>query len=180
MAKTRRFERVTFIRPKRRETENPIPPYSKALRLELAQNAEAVGRVTCLDFVLTMGLPAAALASLQPSVERFFRGDLSPRIDEISAEDAKVLFGDGWGQISREISELVAKTPESRAHWFLSVGSDVSGCTAFKVWPIIMSEPSTPFCPPRDVLYDQIELMILERFAVILNMNGLPEPWVKL
>lgn len=180
MGKKRQFQRVTHIRPKRRATQNPRPPYSEARWLELEQNAEAVARVTCLDFMLTMGLPAAALAPLQTSVERFFRGDLSPRIDEISAEDAKVLFGDDWWQISREISELVAKTPESKAHWFLSVGSDVSGCTAFKVWPIIMSEPSTPFCPPRDVLYDEVELMILERFAVILNMSGLPEPWVKL
>ena len=180
MAKKRMFDRVSYIRPKPRETENPCPPYSKAQRQKLAENAEAVARVTCLDFMLTMGLPAAALAPLQISVERFFRGDLSPRIDEISAEDAKHLSGHAWAQMSRDVSELVAKTPESKAHWFLSVGSDVSGCTAFKVWPIIMSEPSTPFCPPRDVLYDEVELMILERFAVILNMSGLPEPWVKL
>ena len=180
MAKTRRFERVTLIRPKRRETENPIPPYSKALRLELAQNAEAVARVTCLDLALTMGLPAAALAPLQTSVERFFRGDLSPRVDEISAEDAKLLARDDWWQTSRELSELVEKTPQTKGHWFLSIGLDIEGKTAFKVWPIALSEPTAPFCPPRDVLYDEIELMILERFAVILNMRGLPEPWVKL
>lgn len=180
MAKSRRFERVTFIRPKWRATGNPRPPFSKALRRLLEQNAKAVARVTCLDFVLTMGLPAAALAPLQTSVERFFRGDLSPRIDEISAADAELLSGHAWAQMSRDVSEKVANTPHAKGHWFLSVGMDVDGKTAFKVWPIIMSEPSTPFCPPRDVLYDQIELMILERFAVILNMSGLPEPWVKL
>ena len=84
MGKKRQFQRVTFIRPNRRATENLRPPYSEALRLELEQNAEAVARVTCLDLAFTMGLPAAALAPLQISVERFFRGDLSPRIDEIN------------------------------------------------------------------------------------------------
>ena len=180
MGKKRQFQRVTFIRPKRRATENLRPPYSEALRLELEQNAAAVARVTCLDLAFTMGLPAAALAPLQISVERFFRGDLSPRIDEISAEDAKHLSGYAWAQMSRDVSEKVANTPHAKGHWFLSVGMDVDGKTAFKVWPIIMSELSTPFCPPKHVLYDEIELMILERFAVILNMSGLPEPWVKL
>ena len=180
MAKKREFERVSFIRSKRREKENPIPPYSKAIRVELAQNAQAVARVTCLNLVLTMGLPAAASKPLQISVERLFRDDLRPRIDEISAEDAKLLCGDDWGQMSRELSKQVANTPETEAHWFLSVGLDVWGCTAFKVWPTVMAEPTARGCPSRQVLHDALEVIILEQFAVVLNMRGLPKRGTKL
>ena len=180
MAKKREFERVSFIRSKRREKENPIPPYSKAIRLELAQNAQAVARVTCLNMVLTMGLPAAASKPLQISVERLFKDDLRPRIDEISAKDAKLLCGDDWGQMSRELSQRVAKTPETKAHWFLSVGADVSGCTAFKVWPGVMSDATARGCPSRQVLHDALAVIILEQFAVVLNMRGLPKRGAKL
>ena len=180
MAKKREFERVSFIRSKRREKENPIPPYSKAIRLELAQNAQAVARVTCLNLVLTMGLPAAAIKPLQISVERLFKDDLRPRIDEISAKDAKLLCGDDWGQMSRELSQRVAKTPETKAHWFLSVGADVSGCTAFKVWPGVMSDATARGCPSRQVLHDALAVIILEQFAVVLNMRGLPKRGTKL
>jgi len=180
MANKRPFPHVLFICFKRREKENPTPPYSKALRLELAQNAQAVARVTCQNLVLTMGLPAAAIKLLQISVERLFRDDLRPRIDEISAEDAKLLCGDDWGQMSRELSEQVANTPETEAHWFLSVGLDVWGCTAFKVWPTVMAEPTAKGCPSRQVLHDALEVIILERFAVVLNMRGLPKRGTKL
>ena len=164
----------------KRDKENPIPPYSKAIRLELAQNAQAVARVTCQNLVLTMGLPAAASKPLQISVERLFKDDLRPRIDEISVEDAKLLCGDDWGQMSRELSEQVAKTPETKAHWFLSVGADVLGCTAFKVWPGVMSDATARGCPSRQVLHDALAVIILEQFAVVLNMRGLPKRGAKL
>ena len=73
MANRRSFPHALFICLKRRTSESPIPPYSKAIRLELAQNAQAVARVTCLNLVLTMGLPAAASKPLQISVERLFK-----------------------------------------------------------------------------------------------------------
>ena len=164
----------------KRATENPTPPYSKAIRLELAQNAQAVARVTCLNMVLTMGLPAAASKPLQISVERLFKDDLRPRIDEISAKDAKLLCGDDWGQMSRQLSQQVAKTPKTKAHWFLSVGADVLGCTAFKVWPTVMSDATARGCPSRQVLHDALEVIILEQFAVVLNMRGLPKRGTKL
>lgn len=156
------------------------PPNSKRFRRLIAQNVEVMTMLTCRDFIRTMGLPAAALDPLQASVKRFFRGGLSPRIDEISAEDAKHLAGQAWTQMSRDLSAKVDQTPHGKEHWFLSIGSDVDGKTAFRVWPIVISEATAPLCPSRDVLYDAVELMILERFAVILNMRGLPEPWVKL
>lgn len=180
MAHKRPFPHALFICLKRRTSANPIPPDSKAIRLELAQNVQAVARVTCQNLVLTMGLPAAASKPLQISVERLFKDDLRPRVDEISAEDAKLLCGDDWGQMSRELSEQVAKTPETKAHWFLSVGADVLGCTAFKVWPTVMAEPTAQGCPSRQVLHDALEVMILERFAVVLNMRGLPKGGTKL
>ncbi len=180
MAKRPFPHHVFRARSKQIGIEYEKPPYSKGFKRLIAQNVEAITLFTCRDFIRTMGLPVAALAPLQTSVERFFRGDLSPRIDEISADDAKLLVRDDWWQISRELTKLVAKTPQTKGHWFLSIGSDIEGKTAFKVWPIVISEPTAPFCPPRDVLYDEIEVMILERFAVILNMRGLPEPWVKL
>jgi len=180
MAKSRRLERVTFVRPRRRATGNLRPPFSKALRRVLAQNAEAVARVICFNFVLTKGLPAAALAPLQTSVERFFRDDLSPRIDEIDADDAELLSGKAWSEMSRDVSARVANTPDAEVQWFLSVGMDVDGETAFKVWPIVISELFDLIWTPEEVMRREIELMILERFAVILNKSGRPEPWVKL
>ena len=164
----------------KREKENPIPPYSTAIRIELAQNAAAVARVTCQDLVLTMGLPAAASKPLQISVERLFKDDLRPRVDEISAEDAKLLCGDEWEQMSRDLSKQVANTPETEAHWFLSVGLDVWGCTAFKVWPAVMSDATARGCPSRQVLHDALEVIILEQFALVLNMRGLPKRGTKL
>ena len=180
MATKRPFPHVLFICFKRREKEDPRPPYSKAIRLELAQNAQAVARVTCLNLVLTMGLPAAASKPLQISVERLFKDDLRPRIDEISVEDAKLLCGDEWEQMSRDLSKQVANTPETEAHWFLSVGLDVWGCTAFKVWPAVMSDATARGCPSRQVLHDALAVIILEQFAVVLNMRGLPKRGTKL
>jgi hypothetical protein len=43
-----------------------------------------------------------------------------------------------------------------------------------------MAEPTAKGCPSRQVLHDALEVMILERFAVVLNMRGLPKRGTKL
>lgn len=155
-----------------------MPAFSKETRLSNAQNAAAIADLTSKNLASTMGLSATALPTLRGAIQRMLIDGMRPRVEAISVEDAAHLYSEDWAPTLDELLRQVAGEPGSTPHWFLTVGVDLSGCVTFQVWPIV--HPTLSSHPPMEAIQKFVEFSVLEQFAVLLNMRGLPKAGAKL
>lgn len=174
MAKKRPFQPTTFVQSKNTETGNPMPKFSKDILRRVAQNAEDIAVLACRNLVSTMGLSPSAIPILRGTISRMLKDNMRPRFEEISTEDAAHLFGGTFAQTSADLAREVAEKPGSTPHWFLTVGIDISGNVTFKVWPIAIVQPTCVCHPTIEEIRKFAEFSVLEKFAVLLSMRGLP------
>ena len=180
MAKKRPFQPTTFVQSKNTETGNPMPKFSKDILRRFAQNAEEIAVLMSSNLVRTMGLSPSAIPILRTAISRIFKDNMRPRFEEISAEDAAHLFsGDGAPTPEQLLRQAKGKAG-AKLHWFLIVGVDVDGFVAFQFWPVFIVHPTLSSHPSMEMVLNSIEVSMRKRFAVLLNMRGLPKAEVKL
>ncbi len=157
-----------------------MPAFSKETRLSNAQNAAAIADLTSKNLAGTKGLSPTAFPTLRGAIQRMLMDDMHARVEEISAEDAAHLYGEDWAQTSNSLAREVEGKPGSKPHWFLAVGRDVFHELAFKVFPVAIVHPTISSHPPIEAIRKFVEFSVLEQFAALLNMRGLPKAEAKL